>query len=462
MKCLHRLNRFAFSLLLMLSAIRGVSLHAADTITWNTNSGRVSADIRSLPVLRVLEGVSQLTGWHVFIESNATRQVSAKFNELPSGEALRILLGNLNFALVPQTNARPRLYVFHTVQRNATMHVTPGSLANTTESRNVIPNELLITLKPGSNINALDCLQNATRKTRLGNSNTYRIILRDAGTAKLARECLAGNPDVEAIESNLAFELPNHPELLANNAASTIDLDLKESSGDCKIIIGLIDTPVGSLGKDLDKFLLPGISVVEGSATANSDGIGHGPAMAETILRSLQATTGGKTSAKILPVNVYGNNSTTSTAEVFEGIYRAINAGANVINLSLGSPGDSPALHNLIQQASAKGIVFFGAAGNQPVTTPVYPAAYPEVIAVTAGDHTGQIADYANRGSFVDIMAPGTSVVPFNGQSYVISGTSTATAYASGIAAGLADANQNCPPGVISTMRSRLGVKLGQ
>ena len=128
----------------------------------------------------------------------------------------------------------------------------------------------------------------------------------------------------------------------------------------------------------------------------------------------------------------------------------------------LGSPGDSPALHNLIQQASAKGIVFFGAAGNQPVTTPVYPAAYPEVIAVTAGDHTGQIADYANRGSFVDIMAPGTSVVPFNGQSYVISGTSTATAYASGIAAGLADANQNCPPGVISTMRSRLGVKLGQ
>ena len=83
------------------------------------------------------------------------------------------------------------------------------------------------------------------------------------------------------------------------------------------------------------------------------------------------------------------------------------------------------------------------------------------MIAVTAGDRNGQIASYANRGSFVDIMTPGTSLVPYGGQSYIVNGTSAAAAYASGIAAGLADTRTNCPPTVISTMRSKLGVTLG-
>src|SRR5262249_28931989 len=108
-----------------------------------------------------------------------------------------------------------------------------------------------------------------------------------------------------------------------------------------------------------------------------------------------------------------------------------------------------------------KGIVFFGAAGNEPVTTPTFPAAYPEVVAVTAGDRNGQIADYANRGSFVDIMAPGTSVVPFDGQAYSVVGTSSATAYASGIAAGLADSSKKCPDQVVSTVVNKLAVKAG-
>ena len=57
----------------------------------------------------------------------------------------------------------------------------------------------------------------------------------------------------------------------------------------------------------------------------------------ETILRSVQGTTSGTTSIKVLPVDVYGNNVSTTTFDVAQGIYRAVNAGANVINLSLGS-----------------------------------------------------------------------------------------------------------------------------
>ena len=182
--------------------------------------------------------------------------------------------------------------------------------------------------------------------------------------------------------------------------------------------------------------------------------------MAETILNAVQQNTGGKTSIKMLPVDVYGCNDSTSTFDVATGIYDAVQGGANVINLSLGGPGDSTFLHTLIQNAAKQGVVFFGAAGNQPVTTPEYPAAYPEVEAVTAGSGPGQIADYANRGSFVDLMLPGTSIVPYDGQSWAVTGTSTATAYATGIAAGLADSSHDCPGQVIPTIQSKFGVSL--
>ena len=63
--------------------------------------------------------------------------------------------------------------------------------------------------------------------------------------------------------------------------------------------------------------------------------------------------------------------------------------------------------------------------------------AYPEVIAVTAGTRQGVIAPYANYGSFVDVIAPGSAIVNFNGQSWLVTGTSASTAYASGAAAAL-------------------------
>ena len=113
--------------------------------------------------------------------------------------------------------------------------------------------------------------------------------------------------------------------------------------------------------------------------------------------------------------------------------------GATIINLSLGSDGDTPYLYRVIKAGSDSGHIFVGSAGNSPVTTPTFPAAYSQVIAVTAGDAPGRLAPYANRGSFVDAMAPGSSVIYFNGQSWRVNGTSPAAAYISGAIAGTAD-----------------------
>jgi hypothetical protein len=140
---------------------------------------------------------------------------------------------------------------------------------------------------------------------------------------------------------------------------------------------------------------------------------------------------------RILPVDVYGAHESTSSFAVASGIQAAVNAGADVVNLSLGGDGGSPLVHEVIQAGRARDVVFLGAAGNEPVTTPTYPAAFPEVVAVTAITPEGDPAPYANRGDFVDVGAPGLSYVLFWGNPYYVVGTSAATANVSGIAAGL-------------------------
>jgi thermitase len=221
-----------------------------------------------------------------------------------------------------------------------------------------------------------------------------------------------------------------------------------------------VDTAVQSLGKDMDAFLLKSISVA-GETTLPKDQITHGTAMAETILKGLAQLLpeGQASTVRIVPVDVYGPNSQTTTFDVGAGTYEAIKAGANIINYSLGGDGESTFLRDIIAQARAKGIIPIAAAGNEAGTTPTYPAAYPDVLAVSAGDKRGQIAAWANSGNFVDAVAPGSAVVPFGSQSYVVTGTSTATAFASGFAAALADKTGKSSADVEKLLLGLIGVK---
>src|ERR1043166_8269670 len=93
---------------------------AADTFNWNTNQNRVTADVQSGNLSTVLGKIIAATGWQIYIEPGTTYTVSAKFRNLPAGEALRLLLGDLNFALVPETNGPSKLFVFRTIRQNAT------------------------------------------------------------------------------------------------------------------------------------------------------------------------------------------------------------------------------------------------------------------------------------------------------------------------------------------------------
>jgi hypothetical protein len=407
---------------------------AADTnsIVWQTASDRVSADIHGEALWPLLEDIAHQTGWHIFVEPDTERSASAKFKDLPSGDALKMLLGNLNFALIPKTNAPSQLYVFRTTMRNATKPVVAAK-----KIPRRVANELLIRVKPGTDMDALAKLLGAKITGRMDKLGIYRLQFADAAATDAALAQLKNDSDVLDADYNYYFDPPPVAQMISPGSLGLpgpVSLPLNPPTSDCsKVVIGLPDTAVQPLG-NLDQFITKRLSVADGSLT-NGSTLLHGTGMAQTILAAVAKAQINGSSVRIVAADVYGSGETTTTWNVALGVQAVIDNGATFVNLSLGGSGQSAVLASLIQSAEKDGVGFFAAAGNEPVATPTYPAAYPGVNAVTALQN-GQIAPYANYGSFVDMALPGSSVVYLGNQAYLMQGTSVSTAYATGVAAG--------------------------
>jgi thermitase len=405
---------------------------ASNSLVWQTTNDCVSADIHDEPLWPLLEDIAHQTGWHIFVEPDTARKVDVKFSRLPSGEALKKLLGNLNFAFVPQTNEASQLYVFLTRRENATRRVN-ASPFKTAPAKHTA-NELMVKVKPGTDIDALAKSLGAKVTGRNDKLGIYKLQFADAAATDAALGQLKTNSSVEAVDYNYIYDPPVTPQRVSGTGASPVSLTLNPPGDSGRVIVGLVDTAMQSMGSDLDKFLIKSVSLAGDTDVSSTDPT-HATGMAETILRAMAAQ-GGSTSAQIYSVDVYGNSETTTSWMVALGIQEAVDGGATVLNLSLSGTSDSAVLDDIIQQAIAKGIIVFAAAGNQPVSSATYPASLSGVNAVTALATAGQLADYANYGSFVDMALPGASVIYYNHQYYVVQGTSPATAYATGVAAG--------------------------
>src|ERR1017187_5706172 len=122
------------------------SAGAADTnsLVWHRATDRVDADVRGMALWPLLEKIASDAGWRIYVEPDTTHTTSAKFKDLPSGDALKRLLGNLNFALVPRTNGVPILYVVRTCIKNDARLVRAPKW-----SPNLVPSQLLVKHGPG-------------------------------------------------------------------------------------------------------------------------------------------------------------------------------------------------------------------------------------------------------------------------------------------------------------------------
>jgi hypothetical protein len=417
--------------------------NAADSLTWRKDKNSVDADVNSWSLIQTLEKIGEATGWEIYLEPGTKRNVSTTFKNRPRDKALDFLLGDLGRVLLPQTNGQPaRLLVFRSTQKDATLLVSKPKEDPTTKP---IPNELVVTLKPGESIDELAKKLGAKVTGRNDALNTYRLEFENAEAAKAARADLAQNPAVESIDNNYNVRRPETGDNmgLLNPAGINLDPVAPTCASGSGPTIGLIDAAVQKTGAAYDALMLPSVNVA-GEPLSSATVPAHGTGMAQAILQAVSQKQ-QKTEWRVRPYNVYGPNEQANTFDVANGISRAIADGANPINMSLGTGGDSSFLHRVIQNGHKQGIVFVGAAGNEPTTAPTYPGAYPEVIAVTAGNADGTVASYANRGDFVDVLAPGQVRITFNGQTWVTTGTSVSTALVSGIAAG--SVNGGCVTG---------------
>ncbi|HEY3761559.1 MAG TPA: S8 family serine peptidase [Verrucomicrobiae bacterium] len=444
-----RIQQIVFCLVLAV----GMSANAASTnsITWHRASGTVDADVQGEALLPLLGQIAADTGWRVYVEPGTTKAVSAGFKGLSSNEALRMLFGDLNFTLSPQTNGPAELYVFSTVIQKATQLVKA-----TKPLVHHVANQLLIKLKPGANIDAIAKLVGAKVIGRNDKMGIYQLQFADAAATEAALGQLQNNSDVQAVDYNYVYDPPPAAQSLSGQSPPqgpvSLTLDPQTPNDPCDVVVGLIDTPIQSLGNSLDGFILKPISVTgdtTSAATADTTTLTHATGMAQTILRAIGTSGGGGTSARILPVDVYGSNPTTTSWDVALGVQAAINNGANILNMSLGSSGDSLVLDSVIQQTIAAGIPIFAAAGNDGVSTPQYPAADPGVNAVTALQSATRLASYADYGNYVDMALPGGSVVYMGNQPFLMQGTSVSTAYATGLATGTKSSNCGGWPGIV-------------
>jgi subtilisin family serine protease len=112
-------------------------------------------------------------------------------------------------------------------------------------------------------------------------------------------------------------------------------------------------------------------------------------------------------------------------------------SGAKIVNMSFAGPKDD-LIEAKIESLAAKGIIFIAAAGNEgPTAAPAFPAAYPQVLAVTAVTKDLKNYPYANRGPHIDLAAPGVNIwtaYPGAREGYR-SGTSFAAPFATAVLA---------------------------
>lgn len=174
-------------------------------------------------------------------------------------------------------------------------------------------------------------------------------------------------------------------------------------------IVAVLDTGVRDGGPDGIANLLNGYDFYYGDSDP-TDNDGHGTFVAGTIAQDTNNNTGVAgiaPDAAILPVKVLSDNGYGDINAIANGVVWAADQGADVINMSLGSPYYSSTLAQACDYAYNQGAVLVAATGNEYSSSIGYPAALDSVIAVGATGYSNTRAGYSNYGTGIDIVAPG-------------------------------------------------------
>ena len=325
----------------------------------------------------------------------------------------------------------------------------------------------------------------------------YRLRFEAPISLSDALEQMAGDPNVEWVEPNYLYFIsatPNDPYYLPPHqqqwglqkiqAEQAWDI----SQGDPNTVIAIIDTGVDYIHPDLEDNIwhnlgeIPNDGVDDDSngyvddyigwdfVSITTDGYsgddgtedmgardndpmdfhGHGThcaGIASATTDNGIGIAGTAWNCKIMAIRAgyktTDGDGVLASSDSAKALEYAADNGAHVISMSWGESVPVSTVQTAIDYAYSRGCILVGAAGNSGVSLQLYPAAYSNVIAVAASDEDDNRAPFSNYGSWVDIAAPGRSILSTHydhtnaatpHRYRYISGTSMATPFVAGVA----------------------------
>ncbi len=230
------------------------------------------------------------------------------------------------------------------------------------------------------------------------------------------------------------------------------------------VTVAVIDSGVDPRHPDLEGAVLRVHDLFDGAGATE---LAHGTAITGIIVARGQ-TRGVAPATDVLSVRAFQSDPSerslrSSSFVILKAIDWSVNNGARVLNLSFAGARD-PLFEKAVAAIAARRIIMVAAAGNGGrKAKPAYPGAYPDVIAVTATDARDRRYEHANVGGYVALAAPGVEVLVPNGTGGydLVSGTSFAAAYISGIAALLLELEPSLEPEALLRLLQEAAVDLG-
>ena len=292
-----------------------------------------------------------------------------------------------------------------------------------------IADEILIGFAPDARQDALRVLirqLGGTVVESLPELGIYRIRLPPGANVPALVAQLARNPLVTAVEPNYAYRMP----LPARDAPPGTSV-----SGPVRAPregappVAVLDSGLTML-RDMEGLIVGGFNALDPDQPP-TDTAGHGTQMALIGTGAVRpAGLDAGEGVPVIPIRAFNDEGVTSNFAQMRSLFHAADEGAAVLNMSWGSPADSAFLEHAINKARGAGMLVVASAGNEPLNEPMYPAAYPDVIGVSAALPDGSPWPQTNYGDFIFVAAPGTATFPvgYQGEPGSYAGTSIAAA----------------------------------
>ena len=238
------------------------------------------------------------------------------------------------------------------------------------------------------------------------------------------------------------------------------------------IVVAIIDTGIDTDHPLLASSIVPGMSLLPDDPSVedapngvddDNDGTtdevaGHGTFVAGLVHYVAP-------SARLMPIRAMTSDGTSTSYLIAKGIAEAVLAGADVINVSMGTVADASAVADAIEAAEELGVLVIAAAGNDSAPAAQFPAQSStefSTIGVASTQHDDVLATYSNFGTGVSICAPGDMLVSsfYGGEYRAASGTSFAAALVTGTAAGMLAATPTLSPTELRAMIANAAVSI--